>query len=62
MVDQDATNCMLLLEICQAGAWEVAGCAHQPDRILRKPVARHVLMELLDGISGRIEGIRIRAV
>lgn len=125
VVDQDATNCMLLREICQAGAWRVAGCAtgvsegaaliararpdcliteykfpgpvtgldliagakrllpnlftvmltgwdindvaahvtaHQPDRILRKPVPPHVLMELLDSISGRIDVIRIKAV
>ena len=125
VVDQDPTNCLLLKEICQAGAWEVAGCAHdvaegaaliartrpdcliteykfagpvsgleliagakrvlpqlftvmltawdindvaahvtahQPDRILRKPVPPHVLMELLDSISGRIEVIRIKAV
>ena len=125
VVDRDPTNCMLLREICQAGAWEVAGCAHevaegvaliarthpdcliteykfpgpangleliaqtkrflphlftvmltawdindiaahvtlhQPDRILRKPVPPHILMELLDSISGRIEVIRIKAV
>lgn len=125
VVDQDATNCMLLREICHASAWRVAGCAtdvaegaallartrpdcliteykfpgpvtglqliahakrllpnvftvmltawdindvaahvtaHQPDRILRKPVPPHVLMELLDSISGQIKVIRVKAV
>jgi CheY-like chemotaxis protein len=125
VVDRDQTNCMLLREICLAGAWRVAGCAldvdeglalvtrsrpgclvteykfdgpqtgldliarakrlapdlftvmltawdindiagrvttHQPDRILRKPVAPHVLMDVLDGWRGRIETIRIDTV
>ena len=125
VVDQDPTNCLLLKEICQAGVWDVAGCAHdvaegatliartrpdcliteykfagtangleliaqakrlvpriftvmltawdindvaahvtahQPDRILRKPVPPHVLMELLDSVSSRIQVIRINAV
>lgn len=125
VVDGDSTNCMLLREICHAGAWQVAGCAydvaeglalvtrtrpdcliteykfggeatgleliarakrlvpalftvmvtgwdindiamhvtaHQPDRILRKPVPPHVLMELLDSVHGRIEHIRVHAV
>lgn len=125
VVDQDATNCMLLREICRANAWQVAGCendvakglalvarthpdcliteykfagaatgleliaaakrlvpdlftvmvtgwdindiathvtAHQPDRLLRKPVPPHVLMELLESIYGRIDRIRINAV
>lgn len=125
VVDRDPTNCLLLREICQASAWEVAGCAHdvqegmellartrpsclitdykfdgvatgldlivdakrlqpglftvmltgwdindiaahvtthQPDRILRKPVPPHALMNLLEGIYGRIDVIRINAV
>lgn len=125
VVDPDPTNCMLLREICQAGAWNVAGCAHdvaeglaliartrpacliteykfagdatgldlifqakqllphlftvmltawdindvaanitavQPDRILRKPLPPHMLMELLEGIYGRVNVIRIDAI
>lgn len=124
-VDPDPTNCMLLREICQAGAWNVAGCAHdvaeglaliartrpacliteykfagdatgldliaqakrhlpqlftvmltawdindvaahitafQPDRILRKPLPPHLLMELLEGVYGKIDIIRVDAV
>ena len=125
VVDPDPTNCMLLREICQAGAWNVAGCAHDvaegaaliartrpqcliteykfgagptgldliaqskrmlphlftvmltawdindvaahitaapPDRILRKPMPPHMLMELLEGVYGRVNVIRIDAV
>ena len=36
--------------------------AKAADRILRKPVPPHVLMELLDSISGRIDVIRCKAV
>jgi len=119
VVDRDATNCMLLREICQASAWEVAGCAesveeglalvararpaclvteykfdgletgldliarskrivpgvitvlltawdindvaarvthHPPDRILRKPVPPHVLMDLLERVQVQVQG------
>lgn len=35
---------------------------HPPDRILRKPVAPHILMELLDGVHSRVEQVRIDAV
>ena len=28
VVDSDYTNCLLLREICQAGAWDVTGYAH----------------------------------
>ena len=125
VVDRDTTNCLLLQEICTAGAWSFAGCAHditegmallartrpnclitdyrfdgpgtgldliveakrlipnlftvmltgwdindvaahvisiQPDRILRKPVPPHVLMDLLGGLHERVEMIRINAV
>ena len=125
VVDRDQTNCMLLREICTAGSWSFAGCAHdvkegmallarmrpnclitdykfdgagsgldlivqakrllpdlftvmltgwdindvaahvtefQPDRILRKPVPPHILMDLLEGLHGKIEVIRINAV
>lgn len=36
--------------------------AHQPDRILRKPVPPHVLMDLLESLHGRVEVIKIDAV
>lgn len=125
VVDRDASNCMLLREICLAGGWQVAGCApdlregmamisrlrpdcliteykfdgqesgldliaqakallphlftvmvtgwdindvaahvtaHQPDRILRKPVPPHTLMDLLETVHGRLRIIRIKAV
>lgn len=35
---------------------------HQPDRILRKPIPPHVLMELLEGVRHRVEALRINAV
>lgn len=35
---------------------------HAPDRILRKPIPPHVLMELLDGVHTRVDQIRIQAV
>lgn len=125
VVDRDPTNCMLLREVCQAGGWSVAGCAHdvhegaallartrpdclitdykfeghatgldllarvkpllpelftvmltgwdindvaahvtahQPDRILRKPVPPHALMNLLEGVYGKLDLVRIKAV
>lgn len=125
IVDPDRITCLLLREICLAGAWSVAGhahdvhdglalvahtrpdyliteykfgdiatgldliaqakrmlpaittilltgwnindvamhvTAHQPDRILRKPVPPHLLMDLLHGMAGRTEHIRIEAV
>lgn len=125
VVDRDATNCMLLREICQASAWEVAGCAesvdeglalvartrpavllteykfggpatgldliarakqlvpelitvmltgwdindiaahvgrHPPDRILRKPVPPHQLMDLLESVQVQIEEARASVV
>ena len=36
--------------------------AHQPDRILRKPVAPHTLMDLFDGVHSQVNVIRINAV
>lgn len=36
--------------------------AHPPDRILRKPVPPHILLDLLEGIRGRLDPIRIQAV
>jgi DNA-binding NarL/FixJ family response regulator len=125
IVDPDRVTGMLLREICQAGGWNVVGCAlnvhdgmallartrpayliteykfegcatgldliaqgrrvvpnlfcvlltgwdindvaahitaHQPDRILRKPVPPHVLMDLLQGVDARVEQIRIEAI
>jgi DNA-binding NarL/FixJ family response regulator len=126
IVDPDRVTGMLLREICQAGGWDVLGCAldvhggmellartrpayliteykfdapstgldliaqakrllpdlfsilltgwdindvaahvtlHQPDRILRKPVPPHVLMDLLEGIdTRRVEQIRIEVI
>ncbi len=35
---------------------------HAPDRILRKPIAPHVLMEFLNGVHMRVDQIRIDAV
>ena len=35
---------------------------HQPDRILRKPVPPHMLMDLLEGIEERLQQIRIEAI
>lgn len=124
VVDRDPSNCLLLREICLAGAWDVAGCAydlregmaiisrarpdcliteykfdgeatgldliaqakgllpklftvlvtgwdindvaahvgeHQPDRILRKPVPPHVMMDLLESVHGRVRIIQIKA-
>ncbi len=36
--------------------------AHPPDRILRKPVPPHILIDLLNEIDGRLGPIRIEAV
>ena len=125
VVDRDQSNCLLLREICNAGSWNFAGCAHdidegmallarmrptclitdykfngpgtgldliakakrlipnlftvmltgwdindvaahitavQPDRILRKPVPPHTVMNLLEGLHARMDVIRINAV
>lgn len=35
---------------------------HAPDRILRKPVPPHLLMDMLEGIAPRAEVIRLKAV
>lgn len=129
IVDSDATNCLLLREICHVGGWNVAGTAHtladglalsartrpdclitdyqfgnggargetgldlivraksliprlftiiltgwdineiaarisdhQPDRILRKPVPPHLLMNLLESIQPRVDAVRAAAL
>lgn len=48
-------------------AWDINDVAahvtaHQPDRILRKPVPPHVLMDLLEGVDRRVQSIRVEAV
>lgn len=47
--------------------WDINNIAahvgmHPPDRILRKPVPPHMLMDLLDGIHEKMDPIRIQAV
>lgn len=48
-------------------AWDINDVAahitlHQPDRVLRKPIPPHALMDMLEGAFQRIEVIRINAV
>ena len=48
-------------------AWDINDVAahvarHPPDRILRKPVPPHMLMDLLESVHGQIEGARVSPV
>lgn len=50
-----------------ATGWDINEVAarvrsHQPDRILRKPVAPHQLMRLLESVDGKVNIVRIKAV
>lgn len=48
-------------------AWDINDVAahvttHQPDRILRKPVPPHALVNLLEGVYGQADKVRLSAV